>query len=125
MKFALLGAVLTLLASAPAGAQDRCSRETVAIQGTPVTVALCVVSESRAGDVTTIDLAATYSSKDGAFTQRSTIRFIDGEGPARALQSVSLSQIGITGTLHMTLLYVGNDVSMEHALLTPGAVTIK
>jgi hypothetical protein len=124
MKSALLAAVLALVPP-PAGAQDRCSHETFAIRGTPVAIALCILSESRAGNVTTIDVASTYGTRDASFTQRSTLRFIDGEGPARALESVSLSQIGVAGTLHMTLLYNGSDVSVEHALLTPGAVTIK
>jgi hypothetical protein len=70
-------------------------------------------------------MQATYSSRTASFTRRSSVRFITGEGPARALESIDLAPLGIAGVLHMTLLYNGNDVTLEHALLTPGAITVK
>jgi hypothetical protein len=118
-------AVALAVAPLNAGPAGQCSHETLAIRGTSVTLDLCAVPESRTASVATVALTATYSAKDASFTEHSTLRFIAGEGPARALQSVDLSQIGIAGILHMTLLYGGNEVSLEHALLTPGAVTIK
>lgn len=125
MKGALLLLVLALTAAAAAPAGGRCSRETVAVRGTPVTIVLCVVTESSAGNVTIVGLNGNYEAKQSSFDQRASIRFITGEGPARALQSVDLSRLGIPGVLHMTLVYSGNAVSMEHALLTPGAITVK
>lgn len=125
MKRALLLLVLVLTAGGAASAAENCSRETVAVRGTPVTIVLCVLAASSAGNVTTIALDGHYEAKQSSFDQRASIRFITGEGPARALQSVDLSRLGIPGVLHMTLVYSGNAVSMEHALLTPGAITIK
>lgn len=125
MKGALLLMVLALTAGAASPANGRCSRETVAVRGTPVTIVLCVVAASSAGNVTTIALDGSYEAKQSSFDQHASIRFITGEGPARALQSVDLSRLGIRGVLHMTLVYSGNAVTMEHALLTPGAIAIK
>lgn len=125
MKGAVLALVLVLTAGAAAPSGERCSHETVSVRGTPVTIVLCVTAAADAGGVTTVTLDGSFQAKQNSFNQRSSIRFITGEGPARALQSVDLSPLGLTGVLHMTLLYSGNVVSMEHALLTPGAITIK
>jgi hypothetical protein len=126
MKQAFLAVSLTLIAAGPTPAVPlRCTHETVAIRSTPVTVSLCIANESVSSSVTTVALQSTYASKDGSFDQHASVRFIMGEGPARALQSVDLAPLGMNGVLHMTLLYSGNEVTMEHALLTPGAITIK
>ncbi len=53
------------------------------------------------------------------------MRFIAGDGPSRVLENVELAQLGLQGTLHLTLVYAGGAVHIESALLTPGAVTIK
>jgi hypothetical protein len=41
------------------------------------------------------------------------------------LESLDLSKLGLSGTLHLTLAYVQGLVHVEGALLTPGAITIK
>jgi hypothetical protein len=127
MNVLRLTAVLTLLATSAAGAQPACSNLTVSVRGTPLTVGFCLsgAATNAANGVTTVSLEATYATKGHSMVQRSSVRFITGVGPARALDSVNLAPVGIDGTLHMTLLYSGNQVSMEHALLTPGAVTVK
>lgn len=127
MKRFLLGtAIAAVAALGPAGAQDHCSHETVTVRGVPLSVGFCIAGAPvTAHSVATVALEATYASKSSSFVQRSSVRFITGEGPARALESIDLRPLGINGTLHMTLLYSGNEVTMEHALLTPGAITVK
>jgi hypothetical protein len=109
----------------PAAAAERCSHDAVTLRGVPVTIGFCIVGSSTSSAVTTVAVQATYSSKSASFSQHSNVRFITGEGPARALESIDLGPLGIVGVLHMTLLYDGNEVTMEHALLTPGAIAVK
>ncbi len=126
MRHVLLAAVLFAGVSADALAQNGCTRDILNVRGTPVTVNLCVVGAPAASaSIATVDLAATYAAGNRSFVQHASVRFITGEGPSRALESTDLSPLGIAGVLHMTLLYGGNQVTIEHAMLTPGAVRVK
>jgi len=55
----------------------------------------------------------------------SDLHFLAGEGVSRMLESLYLTKLGMSGTLHLTLAYVQGLVQVEGALLTPGAITIK
>ncbi len=70
-------------------------------------------------------MTEAYSSSGGSFTRSAKLRFISGEGPSRVLENVNLSDLGLTGTLHLTLVYASGEVRVEKAMLTPGAVIIK
>jgi len=121
-------AILTLFSpnALPASAQEQCSRDELRIRGTAVAVDLCAAAAPvAAGSVVTMRLTTTYASGGHSFTHASDVRFISGAGPARALESVDLQPVGVTGILHLTLLYAGNLVTIEHAMLTPGALTIR
>ncbi|HET9030860.1 MAG TPA: hypothetical protein VFN49_11870 [Candidatus Aquilonibacter sp.] len=121
----LVAAVLLAAFPAAAASQGHCSRETLSVRGTPVTVAYCPTVPAGSGPEVTVPVAATYSSPSGSFSKNSSFRFITGEGPARVLENVDLGQLGLTGTLHLTLVYAGGEVRIENALLTPGAIIIK
>lgn len=128
MKQAALTAALMLLLGAAASAQDsHCTHEVLKVKGTPVTVGYCVVGAVR-GDAAregAVQVAATYSSARGSFHQTSALAFIPGDEPSRVIEDVSLAQLGIAGTLHLTLVMQGGAVHIEAAMLTPGAITIK
>jgi hypothetical protein len=118
--FAALAAVAAPAAAAP------CSKETLTVRGTPVTIQYCIAGEPQtSGGATVVSVAATYSAAGGSFDRTSTMRFISVEGPARVLESVDLDQLGLTGTLHLTLAYAAGQVRIASALLTPGAVIVK
>ena len=129
MKPSTVLAVVALLATPPsvAGAQEHCSRETLTVRGTPVTIGYCITGEpSRlAGGGIALNVQSTYSAAGGSFSQQGSMSFIDGDAPSRVLQSVELGQLGLQGTLHLTLIYSKRLVRIESAMLTPGAVTIK
>ena len=122
----LLALAFAAAATSAAGAQEHCSRETLDVRGTPVTIAYCVNGEAAptAGAVA-LSVQGTYSAPAGSFSRKGTMRFVAGDGPSRVLENVELNQLGIQGTLHLTLLYGGGTVRIESAMLTPGAVTIK
>jgi hypothetical protein len=122
-------AALALATGVPgaAGAQDHCSRETLKVRETPVTIAYCVSgSPQRTRDgMVTLNVDGNYSAPAGSFARKSTMRFITGEGPSRLLENVELTQLGMTGTLHLTLGYDNDTIHIVSALLTPGAVVVK
>ena len=124
LSFAL--AIAAALSPIVAGAQDRCSHETLVVRGTPVAIGLCSVeAPARTPGQVVVSVEGTYSAPGGAFSRTGTMRFITGEGPSRVLENVPLAQLGLKGTLHLTLVYSGGLLHIESALLTPGAVTIK
>lgn len=121
--------MLALLAASPsvALAQSHCSRETLNVRGTPVTIGYCVNGEPQraAGGAMALAVEGTYSAPGGSFSRPGTMRFILGDGPSRVLQNVELSPLGLEGTLHLTLVYAGGTIRIESAMLTPGAITVK
>lgn len=125
---ALLALALALSASGTAWAQGgRCTRETLPVKGTPLTVSYCVSAETAAasGHDLPVAVTETYSTSRGSFSQQNTLQFIAGETVSRVIEDVALARLGLEGTLHLTLVYRGGLVRVESALLTPGAITIK
>lgn len=128
MKPSLFLVLAALLAAAPqaASAQEQCTRETLTVRGVPVTIGLCASERPAAvpGQISAA-VVGTYSAPGGSYTRSSTMRFVTGEGPSRVLENAPLRELGLKGTLHLTLVYVGGQLHIESALLTPGAITIK
>ena len=122
----LLFGIALSLAPAFAGAQERCSRETLSVRGVPVTIGYCAAAKAAppAGALA-VAVEGTYSAPGGSFSRTSVMRFITGEGPSRVLENVPLGALGLKGTLHLTLVFSGGLIHIESALLTPGAITIK
>jgi hypothetical protein len=108
-------------------ADTGCSQETLSVQGTPVSIGYCVSGAVRANgaDELVVPIWATYSAPGGTLRRSSELHFISGERVSRVLESLDLSKIGLSGTLHLTLAYSRGVVHVEGALLTPGAITIK
>lgn len=131
MKTVLFAALALLLAASAAGAASaqgsRCTRETLGVNGTPLTVSYCIAGEKPvgAGGDLPIRVNESYGTPRGSFSQQNTLQFIAGEAASRVIEDVALTRVGLEGTLHLTLVYRGGLVRVESALLTPGAITIK
>lgn len=127
----MTGALALLIASAAltAGNADaaQCTVEALTVQGTPVTISYCVTAAPRSTGTQEIivPVVATYSAPGRSLRRAIELHFLAGEGVSRVLESLDLTQIGLRGTLHLTLAYVQGLVHVEGALLTPGAITIK
>lgn len=108
-------------------ADPGCTQETLSVQGTPVTIGYCVSAAPRSNgaEELVVPVSATYSAPGGTLRRSSELHFMSGERVSRVLESLDLTRIGLTGTLHLTLAYSRGVVHVEGALLTPGAITIK
>lgn len=119
--FAAALAVLALI-PAPALAQaQRCAHESFDIQGKTVVVAACPGSpEARS-----VPITETLKSGSSSLTHSGAIELLPGASVSRGIDDVALSTLGITGTLHLTLAYHENSITIEHAMLLPGAIPLK
>lgn len=111
----------------PAAAAPQCTQETLTVEGRPVTIGYCISGSLRSNgaEEIVVPVAATYAATGKVLRQSIELHFIAGERVSRVLQSLELAQLGLTGTLHLTLAYARGLVRVEGALLTPGAITIK
>ncbi len=126
----MTGALALLIAAAlTAGSADaaQCTVEPLTVLGTPVTISYCVTGAPRSTGTQEIivPVVATYSAPGRSLRRASELHFLAGEGVSRVLESLDLTQLGLRGTLHLTLAYIQGLVHVEGALLTPGAITIK
>jgi hypothetical protein len=127
MLLAAAAGAIVLAATAPRSTPSQCTAETLGVQGTPVTIAYCVTGPPRSTDTQEIavPVIGTFSALGRSVSSASELHFLSGERVSRVLQSVDLTTLGMTGTLHLTLAYAQGLVRVEGALLTPGAITIK
>ena len=122
-------ALLIALAALTTGRANaaQCTVEVLTVQGTPVTVSYCITGAPRSTGTAEmiVPVLATYAAPGRSLRRASELHFLAGEGVSRVLESLDLSEIGLRGTLHLTLAYIQGLVHVEGALLTPGAITIK
>ena len=107
--------------------QSSCTQETLRVEGSPVTIGYCIarpVRTTAAGELVVL-VTETDAAPAGTLRRATELHFIAGEGVSRVIESLDLTKIGLTGTLHLTLAYTRGLVNVEGALLTPGAITIK
>ncbi|HEY0615432.1 MAG TPA: hypothetical protein VGC96_12350 [Candidatus Elarobacter sp.] len=119
-------AVLALLAAsiAPALPQpaQRCSHDSFAVGGQPVAVTVCAGAPDSGK---TVAVTETFKNAAASFNHSTSIEVLPGAAASRAVDDVSLAPLGLPYTLHLTLAYREAAVTIEHALLLPGAVPLK
>jgi len=120
-------AVLVLFAAAsivPALAQpaQRCSRDAFPVGGQSVAVTVCAGAPDGGK---TVAVTQTFKSGAASFNHLTSIEVLPGASASRAVDDVSLAPLGLSYTLHLTLAYRAAAVTIEHALLLPGAVPLK
>jgi hypothetical protein len=126
-----LAAFVMLLAAVPASAQggDVCSHDAVAVEGTQVEVTLCVppATGPRKGEgkPVSVIVTETFSAGGTSFTRSVPLDFLVGGETSRTIDDVPLTRLGIAKSLHLTIAYRPGTVRLDHALLVPGAITLK
>ncbi|MBD5656538.1 MAG: hypothetical protein IAI50_15355 [Candidatus Eremiobacteraeota bacterium] len=130
-------AFVFLIGAKPSNAPvSPCSTDTFAIDGSAVTVQLCVATQVAAvapathrGPVVKSSpavLTETFETKGQAsFVRTLPLDAAPSDEPSRTIDDVSLERIGLARTLHLTIEVRTAGVRLEHALLVPGAVTLK
>lgn len=128
MQIATVALTLLVAAAGTHGLpKSPCSTQTLTIEATAVTVSYCVngVSHATGTQEIAVPVVETFASSSHSLRRSSELHFLAGEGVSRVIESLDLAQLGLAGTLHLTLAYVDGLVQVEGALLTPGAITIK
>jgi hypothetical protein len=127
MNRLLLATMVAVALPGAAAAAPACTSETLSVTGTPVSVAYCVSGPARvtSSHEIIVPVTATFSAPGGVLRRISELHFLAEESTSRVLESLDLTKVGLTGTLHLTLAYIQGAVRVEGALLTPGAITIK
>jgi hypothetical protein len=119
-------AALALFAAslAPALPQpaQRCSRDAFPVGGQSVTVTVCAGAPDSGKSVAVTE---TFKNAATSFSKTASIEVLAGASASRMVDDVSLAPLGLPFTLHLTLAYRNAAVSVEHALLLPGAVPLK
>ncbi|MFN2460800.1 MAG: hypothetical protein ABR591_08965 [Candidatus Velthaea sp.] len=118
-------AVLALAAafSAPAVAQTAkgCAGDILPVGG----VAVCATFTAGAPAGRSVVVHESFTGAGKSTAKDLTIEIVPGAKASRTLDDVDLSPIVTGRSLHMTLRYDGGTVTLEHALLLPGAVPLK
>ena len=114
--------VLVLTAATAASAQsDRCTKDALTIEGASVTATICVPAGATGPKV-----AVTETLVGSAGTVSHTTSFeLLPVGVSRTVDDIVLEKLGSKRTLHVTLAYREGVVTLEHALLLPGAIPVK
>jgi hypothetical protein len=118
-----------LALGAPAFAQT-CSQDQLTVDGTPVSLQLCVAPGAGTGAVAadklvTVQVAETLKSKDLTFTRTVPLDFLSQAAFSRTFDNVPLAGVGLPGSIHITVAFKPGDIRLDHALRLPGAVPLK
>ncbi|HEX3368385.1 MAG TPA: hypothetical protein VHS56_02325 [Candidatus Cybelea sp.] len=127
MNRLLLATMVAVALPGAVAAAPACTTETLPVGRAPVSVSYCVTGPARAtaSHEIIVPVSATFSAPGGTLRRTSELHFLAEEAASRVLESLDLTKLGLTGTLHLTLAYIQGAVRVEGALLTPGAITIK
>lgn len=119
---ALLAAAVLAGPSSAAAQQPspRCSHDVFPIGGQAVVVAACATAQNG-----TIAVSESVRGASGALTHATTMSLLAGASVARTVDDIPLQQLGLAYTLHLTLAYRDGQMTVEHALLLPGARPLK
>jgi hypothetical protein len=120
--FAVALALLVATAgAATAAGQQRCSRDSFPVGGRSLTVTVC----AAAAQGQRLDVSEAFARDGRSFSRTTAIDVVPGAQVSRAADDVSLAPLGLSSLLHLTLAYREGTVTIEHALLSPGAVPLK
>jgi hypothetical protein len=116
-----IGVLLASGAGAAAAGGDRCSQETLTVDGASIAAVLC--APAPAGDHATV--TETFTRGGQSFARSLDIDVVGGAEVSRAVDDVPLDALGLAKRLHLTVAYRNGTPTLEHVLLLPGAVVLK
>jgi len=119
---ATLALAATSVAAASAQPSGRCSHDAFPVAGQSIGVTVCAGASEGAK---TVQVTETFKGRGGSFTHTTSVDVLPGAAISRTVDDIGLAPLGLPYTLHLTLAYREALVSIEHALLLPGAVPLK
>jgi hypothetical protein len=118
---ALAAILLAVPIAAPA--DDGCSRDSFNIDGTQVAAVLCAPAQAKPAGAVSVN--ATFSTKSTNFNKTISLEVVPGQPLSRGIEEIALAPLGLQRSLYITVQYSGGKVTLAHAVLLPGAVTLK
>jgi hypothetical protein len=100
---------------------DRCSRESFPIDGNPLAITVCAPADAQSP----VGIAETFARGTASFERTLSVDVVRGAKVTRAVDEISLDQVGVAKRLHLTIAYRDGRATIEHALLLPGALVLK
>ena len=118
---------MALAIASPALARAACTSEAFTVEGSPLSIELCLLSVTRDPSTSSrvAHVEATTSTPSRSANAQLALLLPMGSASANAPASIDLAPVGLVGTLHLTLHVTPDSASIDSALLTPGAVIIK
>lgn len=126
----LIAPILAAVAAvSPPPATWPCSSDVFAIDGKPVTVAVCAppaAATGSGGKPARVPVVETLTAgANRSWSRAVTLDFLAGTEISRSIDDIPLADIGISKTLHLTIGYKPGTVRVERAMLIPGAIPLK
>jgi hypothetical protein len=131
---ALSAAVFAAASGATPVENGGCSSDAFSIDGSSVRLELCVPAGDKSSAKTVVtehfsigaQAARSAAGAEGqGFERELPVERLPGAESSRAIDDVSLERLGLARTLHLTIAVRSGSVKLEHALLIPGAVSLK
>lgn len=122
---ALSTALLAASAQPGTTGDSVCSSDAFPIDGSTVTVQLCIADSGKAGAVKTLVTETLSVKGQTSFVRQVPVDRVPGADSSRAIDDLPLAKLGLSRTLHLTIAVKNGAVRLEHALLVPGAVALK
>jgi len=119
---AFLAAGIVPAYAQPGQPASRCTHDAFPVGGQSVTVTVCAGAPDGGR---TVAVAETFKTATASFNHSGSIAVLPGAAASRGVEDVALTPLGLAYTLHLTLAYRDATVSVEHALLLPGAIPLK
>ena len=116
---------LAMLMPSAVRANAPCSTRTLTVTGKAVTISFCPQSVSRNDNGEIIVHAQEQVNASGTSVVNARVfAFLAGEQTSRAIEILPLNGVGIAGKLHLSLAYHDGEITIESAVLTPGAIPV-
>jgi hypothetical protein len=126
---ALIFAFMLAGVASAAEPRDACAHDVLRVDGTPVDVLLCAPSAAAPrkaeGRPVEVSVAETFTANGSSFSRTVSLEFLEGPQTSRTIDDVALDKLGIPKALHLTIGYRGGVMRLEHAMLVPGAISLK
>jgi hypothetical protein len=102
-----------------------CSSDTFTVDGTALGVGICARPQAAPAGSPLVFTETLTVKGQPPLVRDLKVDTVAGEPSPHVIDDVPLAKLGIAKTLHIALSYRAGAVRLEHALLVPGAISLK